>query len=168
MPGVKLWPCAPPPSHPCVCSRTPTPLPWCACEQRRRLTPGSRWPCAPPPSHLTVLQNTHPAHLCPACRRAEEAIDAGVKVAVCSTSNERAVSNIVKVRACLIEAFVCWRCLTSSAACMSQNGVLASRRPPFHLYSCSAVAPSPSVPTGHAGRAHRGAPQPAEPQAAAG
>lgn len=28
---------------------------------------------------------------------AEEAIDAGVKVAVCSTSNERAVSNIVRV-----------------------------------------------------------------------
>lgn len=35
--------------------------------------------------------------LCFSINAADEAIDAGVKVAVCSTSNERAVSNIVKV-----------------------------------------------------------------------
>lgn len=38
-----------------------------------------------------------PRVLSPALPLAGEAIDAGVKVAVCSTSNERAVSNIVRV-----------------------------------------------------------------------
>lgn len=59
--------------------------------------------CCSLPLLLPLVTINHPSHP-PICRllsttppAADEAIDAGVQVAVCSTSNERAVSNIVKV-----------------------------------------------------------------------
>lgn len=116
---------------------------------------------------------------------ADEAIDNGVKVAVCSTSNERAVSNIVKARSgphclgsprCLRTPPAAGRCMLPPLA-RHYGGVATPVAPPTGAIgglplpaSCGGSRPAPATaspksspltpppppsPAGHAGRPHR-------------